>query len=116
MYLPCDEPVPGAKVEAFDVDCWWFWMKKNRASSTTTHPDGTFEITFRWCCLLQLPIKKPMGNQSSATTTGRRSGAPTRRALFTPNTHPLKKSLDTLDIKADTIVDKIRPLLPVLPC
>ncbi len=52
----CDEPVPGATVEAFDVDCWWFWWHRDLVDTTTTNPDGTFEMTFRWCCLLRLPI------------------------------------------------------------
>jgi hypothetical protein len=59
MYVPCDEPVPGAKVEAYDVDCWWFWWKKDLVGSTVTNPDGTFEIKFKWCCLLWRPILKP---------------------------------------------------------
>lgn len=59
MYVPCDEPVPGAKVEAFDVDCWWFWWKKDLVGSAITNPDGTFELKFRWCCLVWLPILKP---------------------------------------------------------
>lgn len=48
----CDEAVPGAKVEAYDVDCWWFWWKRDLVGSAITNPDGTFEIKFRWCCLL----------------------------------------------------------------
>ncbi|HIC91960.1 MAG TPA: carboxypeptidase regulatory-like domain-containing protein [Syntrophaceae bacterium] len=58
-HVPCDEPVPGAKVEAYDVDCWWFWWKKDLVGSATTNPDGTFEIKFRWCCLLWYPLLKP---------------------------------------------------------
>lgn len=52
----CDEPVPGAKVEAFDVDCWWCWWTKDLVGSAITNPDGTFEIKFRWCCLLWYPL------------------------------------------------------------
>jgi hypothetical protein len=59
MYVHCDEPVPGAKVEAFDADCWWFWWKRDLVGSAITNPDGTFEMTFRWCCLLWLPPLRP---------------------------------------------------------
>jgi hypothetical protein len=55
-WVYCDEPVPGAKVEAFDVDCWWWWWHKDLVGSAVTNPDGTFEIKFRWCCLLWYPI------------------------------------------------------------
>lgn len=56
----CDAPVPGAKVEAYDVDCWWFWWKRDKVGSAVTRPDGTFEIKFKWCCLLWYPILKPI--------------------------------------------------------
>jgi hypothetical protein len=55
-WVSCDEPVPGAKVEAFDVDCWWCWWHKDLVGSAITNSDGTFEIKFRWCCLLWYPI------------------------------------------------------------
>lgn len=55
----CDETVPGATVEAYDVDCWWFWWRRDLIDSAVTNPDGTFEMTFRWCCVFPFPILKP---------------------------------------------------------
>ena len=43
-------PVPGAQVEAFDIDSWWWWCGKSSVGSAITEADGTFEIEFRWCC------------------------------------------------------------------
>lgn len=58
MPVFCDEPVPGAKVEAFDVDCWWYWWKKDFIKSAITDMNGYFEIKFRWCCLPWYPNLK----------------------------------------------------------
>lgn len=55
----CDEPVPGATVAAYDVDCWWFWWRRDLVASTVTNPDGTFEMAFTWCCLLPRFVRKP---------------------------------------------------------
>lgn len=43
-------PVPGATVCASDVDWWFIWTSKQKLGSAITDIDGTFEITFRWCC------------------------------------------------------------------
>jgi hypothetical protein len=55
----CDEAVPGATVEAFDVDCWWCWWRRDLIGTTVTGPDGSFEMKVRWCCLLPFPFIKP---------------------------------------------------------
>lgn len=47
---PDGSPVPGAKVCAYDVDCWWWWCSKQLVSCDTTDATGAFEIKFRWCC------------------------------------------------------------------
>lgn len=167
MYVPCDEPVPGAKVEAFDVDCWWFWVKRDLAGSATTNPDGTFEITFRWCCLLWLPILKPrwvidpellrqiveaikphigpippeilkspvafeqflgISEQMTATaaspqvteirtsTCAKKAMPISRSTTAELSLAAIRKPVAAQTIKADKIIDKIRPLLPLLPC
>lgn len=54
----CDQPVPGAKVEVYDVDCWWFWWKKDLIKSAITDINGFFEIKFRWCCFPWYPRLK----------------------------------------------------------
>jgi len=51
----CDEPVPGAVVEAFDVDRFWWWYWRDLITSATTDLNGNFHMTFRWCCLRWLP-------------------------------------------------------------
>lgn len=47
---PDGSPVPGAEVCAYDVDWWFFWSSKQQVGCAVTDIDGTFEITFRWCC------------------------------------------------------------------
>lgn len=54
-----DEPVPGATVEAHDVDCWWWWCFKDLISTAVTGPDGTFEMSFSWCCRSWFPFRAP---------------------------------------------------------
>ncbi|MBS0301983.1 MAG: hypothetical protein JSR16_07430 [Proteobacteria bacterium] len=51
----CDEPVPGATVEAWDVDRFWWWYWRDQVSSATTDINGNFHMHFRWCCLRWLP-------------------------------------------------------------
>jgi hypothetical protein len=46
----CDEPVPGAVVEAQDVDRFFFWVRRTLITTATTDADGYFTMTFRWCC------------------------------------------------------------------
>lgn len=43
-------PVPGAEVCAFDIDTWLFWTSRQQVGCAVTDIDGTFELTFRWCC------------------------------------------------------------------
>jgi hypothetical protein len=46
----CDDPVPGATVEIHDVDCLWWFCRRDVITTVTTAPDGTFEAEFWWCC------------------------------------------------------------------
>ncbi len=50
-YRFCDAPVPGATVEAYDVDCFFIWCHRDLIKSATTDISGNFTIQFRWCCL-----------------------------------------------------------------
>lgn len=44
-------PVPGAKVQAYDVDFLWWWSSRQAAGpSVVTDANGSFTIKFRWCC------------------------------------------------------------------
>jgi hypothetical protein len=54
-----DQPVPGATVEAYDVDCWWWWCFKDLIGSAVTGLDGSFEINFTWCCRSWFPFHLP---------------------------------------------------------
>lgn len=47
---PDGSPVLGAEVCAYDVDWWFLWSSQQQVGCATTDIDGTFEITFRWCC------------------------------------------------------------------
>ncbi len=51
IYRFCDEPVPGATVEAYDVDRLFFWFRRDLIQSALTDINGNFVITFRWCCI-----------------------------------------------------------------
>lgn len=43
-------PVPGARVCAYDVDWWFAWRSRQLIGCAITDADGTFEMSFRWCC------------------------------------------------------------------
>jgi hypothetical protein len=43
-------PVPGAQVCAYDVDWFWWWWSKQQVGCATTDVNGSFDISFRWCC------------------------------------------------------------------
>ena len=51
----CDDPVPGAVVDVFDVDCFWWFCKRDLVGTTTTDIEGNFELEFWWCCPPLLP-------------------------------------------------------------
>lgn len=50
QFVVCDAPVRGARVTAFDVDCFWWWCRRDSVGSDFTDLNGNFEISFRWCC------------------------------------------------------------------
>ncbi|MDP2659275.1 MAG: hypothetical protein Q8R28_00910, partial [Dehalococcoidia bacterium] len=54
-----DEPVPGATVEAYDVDYWWWWSFRDQIDTAITAADGTFSMTFVWCCAPWFPRPIP---------------------------------------------------------
>jgi hypothetical protein len=55
----CDSPVPGATVEAYDVDHFLWWYRRDIIKSAVTDAAGNFVITFRWCCWRWLPWLVP---------------------------------------------------------
>ncbi len=46
----CDDPVPGAEVDIYDVDRFLWWYTEELITTVTTQVDGTFDATFVWCC------------------------------------------------------------------
>jgi hypothetical protein len=50
VLCPDGSPVPGATVCAYDVDWWWWWSSQQQVGCGITDANGTFTITFRWCC------------------------------------------------------------------
>lgn len=55
VFRICDDPVPDAQVEIYDVDCFWWFCSRDPITTVTTAPDGTFEADFWWCCRPWLP-------------------------------------------------------------
>jgi hypothetical protein len=49
-FVICDAPVRGARVTAYDVDCFWWWCRRDAVGSDFTDLNGNFEIKFAWCC------------------------------------------------------------------
>lgn len=58
-WILCDEPVPGAIVEAYDVDRFWWWYWRDFISSAVTDINGNFSIHFTWCCTRWYPWFTP---------------------------------------------------------
>jgi hypothetical protein len=54
-----DAPVPGATVEAYDVDCWWWWCFRDLIQTAVTDINGYFEMNFVWCCRTWFPFRVP---------------------------------------------------------
>jgi hypothetical protein len=50
VICPDGKPVPGAEVCAYDVDWFWWWWTKQQVGCAVTDINGSFDITFRWCC------------------------------------------------------------------
>ena len=50
VVCPDGSAVPGAEVCAYDVDWWWWWTSKQLVGCAFTDINGSFDITFRWCC------------------------------------------------------------------
>lgn len=50
VLCPDGRPAPGALVCAYDVDFWWWWSSSQKVGCATTAVDGTFQISFTWCC------------------------------------------------------------------
>ena len=50
LICPDGRPVPGATVCAYDIDWWFIWSSKQQVGCTTTAADGSFTLTFTWCC------------------------------------------------------------------
>ena len=46
----CDDPVPGADVDIYDVDRFLWWWREDLITTVTTQFDGSFDATFVWCC------------------------------------------------------------------
>lgn len=54
-----DSPVPGATVEVFDIDRFFWIYSKDLIQTAVTNVDGTFEMKFIWCCRRLFPIPRP---------------------------------------------------------
>lgn len=50
VVCPDGRPVPGATVCAYDIDIFWWWVNQQSVGCAVTDLDGTFEMTFTWCC------------------------------------------------------------------
>ena len=50
LVCPDGGAVPGAVVTAYDIDSWFIWTSEQQVGTATTGPDGSFQMTFTWCC------------------------------------------------------------------
>jgi hypothetical protein len=50
VVCPDGRPVVGAEVCAYDVDWFWWWWTKQQVGCSFTDVNGSFDISFRWCC------------------------------------------------------------------
>ncbi|MDQ7993596.1 MAG: hypothetical protein REI45_13070 [Propionicimonas sp.] len=50
LVCPDGRGVPGARICVDDIDRWFIWTSREEVACTTTAPDGSFAMTFRWCC------------------------------------------------------------------
>lgn len=51
VLCPDGSPVPGAVVQAYDIDYLWWWSSRQAAGpAVVTDANGSFTIKFRWCC------------------------------------------------------------------
>ena len=50
LVCPDGRGVPGATICVDDIDRWFVWTSRDQIACTTTEPDGSFSMTFRWCC------------------------------------------------------------------
>ena len=55
LWFFCDNPVPGAKVYIYDVNCFFIWCSRRLIGTATTDINGNFVFTFRWCCFRWYP-------------------------------------------------------------
>ncbi len=50
LVCPDGRGVPGARICVDDIDRWFIWTSRDEVACTVTEPDGSFSMTFRWCC------------------------------------------------------------------
>ena len=50
LVCPDGRGVPGATICVDDIDRWFIWTSRDEVACTTTEPDGSFSMSFTWCC------------------------------------------------------------------
>jgi hypothetical protein len=93
LICPDGRPVPGATVCAYDIDWWFIWSSKQLAGCTTTAADGSFTLTFTWCCGLYpwwwwFQTRPWILDDDLAQLVQRHLGADLRYRLDAPTTLP----------------------------
>jgi hypothetical protein len=51
----CDNPVPGATVQIYDVHSFFWWSWRSLIGTATTDINGNFTFDFTWCCFRWWP-------------------------------------------------------------
>lgn len=136
VVCPDGSPVPGADVCAYDVDWFFIWSSTQQVGCATTGSDGTFEITFRWCCgwwpwwwwrLRSWRLDPALGDLLSDTVRrnpalelagigGEVPALAPFRSLAGGAATPSLESLIRTDVSAlDRLRDQLLPKLPRLP-
>jgi len=93
LVCPDGRGVPGATICVDDIDRWFVWTSREEVGCTVTEPDGSFSMTFRWCCGLYpwwwwFRVRSWVLDDTLATQVSRALDQSPEIRLDTPTTQP----------------------------
>jgi len=106
LVCPDGRGVPGAKICVDDIDRWFVWTSREEVACTVTEPDGSFSMTFRWCCGLYpwwwwFRVRSWVLDDTLATQVSRALDQSPDIRLETPTTQPSLGSFSRLLARGD---------------